>query len=129
MLFRKECKMKTFGEYIKTLRTGRRITMKDLANQLGITAPYLNDVEKGRRDSFDLEKLNAIAKIFELSDEETNRLMNLAGEQRNSIAPDLPEYIVGKDYVTAALRKAKDLDVGEKEWLEFIERLSEKGEE
>lgn len=121
--------MTTFGEYLRTLRTERRITMKGLADQLGITPPYLNDVEKGKRDSFDLEKLNTIAKIFELSEEETDRLMNLAGEQRNSIAPDLPEYIVGKDYITAALRKAKDLDVGEKEWLEFIEKLSKKGEE
>lgn len=118
--------MGTFGRYLSELRKGRRITLKDMAAKLDISSPYLSDVEKERRDSFDLEKLNQIVSILNLNSEEADRLMNLAGDQRNSIAPDLPEYVANKDYINAALRKAKNLDAGEEEWFDFIRQLEAK---
>lgn len=50
-------------------------------------------------------------------------MYDMAGKQRNAIAPDLPEYIMEREYVSAALRTARDLDAGEAEWREFIEKL------
>jgi len=44
---------------------------------------------------------------------------------RNTVVPDLPEY-VGKDYVSCALRKARDLGAGEAEWLKFVEKLKKR---
>lgn len=118
--------MSTFGTYSSELRKARRITLKDMAEKLDISSPYLSDVEKGRRDSFDLDKLNQIVDILNLDSEEADKLMNLAGDQSNSIAPDLPEYVANKDYINATLRKAKDLDAGEEEWFEFIRQLESK---
>lgn len=118
--------MSTFGTYLSQLRKDRRITLKDMAAKLDISSPYLSDVEKGRRDSFDLDKLNQIVFMLNLNSEEADNLMNLAGDQRNSIAPDLPEYVANKEYINAALRKAKNLDAGEEEWFEFIRHLEEK---
>ena len=115
--------MSTFGMYLSQLRKDRRITLKDMAAKLGISSPYLSDVEKGRRDSFDIEKLNQIVSILDLNREEADRLMNLAGDQRNDIAPDLTEYITGKDYINAALRRAKNLNAGEEEWFRFMAQL------
>ena len=40
-----------------------------------------------------------------------------------NVAPDLPDYIMERGYVAAALRTARDLDAGEKEWNELIEEL------
>jgi hypothetical protein len=45
---------------------------------------------------------------------------------RNSVAPDLPEYIIGRDYVSAALRTARDLDAGEAEWMRFVDELKKR---
>lgn len=118
--------MSTFGMYLSELRKGRRITLKDMAAKLGITSPYLSDVEKGRRDSFDIDKLNQIVQILNLNEEEADKLMNLAGDQRNEIAPDLSDYVARKDYINAALRKAKNIDAGEEEWFNFIKALEEK---
>ena len=42
-------------------------------------------------------------------------LSDIEKDRRNSISPDLPEYIMERDYVRAALRKAIDLNVGEDE--------------
>lgn len=58
-----------------------------------------------------------------LSEEEKAEMYDMAGKQRNAIAPDLPEYIMEREYVSAALRTARDLDAGEAEWREFIEKL------
>ena len=73
--------------------------------------------------NFDMEKLTQLAKILELSNEERELMFNLAGKKRNAVAPDLPEYIMERDYVSAALRTARDLDAGEEEWNQFVEEL------
>lgn len=120
--------MTTFGDFIAKKRKEKRITLKSMSEKLGITAPYLSDVEKGNRDSFYLKKLEKIAKVLEMTSEDKATMMDLAGKQREEIAPDLPEYILKTPAASVALRKAKDMDVGEEEWIKFTEQL-EKGEE
>lgn len=53
-------------------------------------------------------------------------MFDLAGKQRNSVAPDLPDYIMKRDYVAAALRTARDLDADEDDWLKFVEELKQR---
>lgn len=115
-----------FGDFIAKKREEKKITLREMARKLDITPPYLSDVEKDRRNPFDLEKLELISKILLLSDDEKIMMLNLAGKKRNSLAPDLPEYIMERDYVSAALRIARDLDAGEEEWLEFVEELKKR---
>lgn len=113
----------TFGEYLAKKREERDITLRELARQLGISAPFLSDVEKNRRAPLTADRLEKTASILQLSDEEKTQMYNLAGKQRNTVPPDLPEYIIERDYVSAALRTARDLDAGEEEWQRFIEDL------
>ena len=115
-----------FGEFISQKRAGKQITLRKMADMLGVSAPFLTDVEKDRRNPFGLEKLTQLAKILDLSDEERELMYNLAGRKRNAVAPDLPEYIMERDYVSAALRTARDLDAGEEEWKQFEEELKKR---
>lgn len=115
-----------FGEFISQKRAGKQITLRKMADMLGVSAPFLIDVEKDRRNPFGLEKLTQLAKILDLSDEERELMYNLAGRKRNAVAPDLPEYIMERDYVSAALRTARDLDAGEEEWKQFVEELKKR---
>lgn len=112
-----------FGDFIAQKREGKKITLREMAKKLGITPPYLSDVEKDRRNPFDLDKLDLLASILLLSEEEKIVMLDLAGKKRNEVAPDLPEYIMEREYVSAALRTARDLDAGEEEWLEFVKDL------
>jgi Predicted transcriptional regulators len=112
-----------FGDFIAKKREEKQITLRDMAKGLDITAPYLSDVEKDRRNAFDLDKLDTLAKILNLSDEDKILMYDLAGQRRNTIAPDLPGYIMERDYVTTALRTARDLDATEEEWLWFMDHL------
>ena len=115
-----------FGEFLQRKREEKQITLRKMAELLGFSAPFLSDVEKDRRNPPELAKLEQIADILGLSYEEKEIMYNLAGKKRDSVAPDLPEYIMSRDYVAAALRTARDLDAGEEEWLRFVEELKQR---
>lgn len=112
-----------FGDFISKKRVEKKITLRKMADMLGVSAPFLTDVEKDRRNPFDMEKLNTLAGLLGLTQEENDTMLDLAGKKRNAVAPDLPEYIMERDYVSAALRTARDLDAGEEEWNRFVEEL------
>ena len=86
-----------FGEFIKTKREEKQITLRKMAEQLKCSAPFLSDVEKDRRNPFDMDKLELLGQILSLSDEEYALMLDLAGKKRNSVAPDLPDYIMQRD--------------------------------
>lgn len=115
-----------FGEFLQTKRKQQKITLRQLAEKLDLSAPFLSDVEKGRRNSLDMDRLVMLRQILNLSDDEYETMLNLAGKQRKTVAPDLPEYIMERDYVSAALRTARDLDAGEAEWQRFVEELKKR---
>lgn len=115
-----------FGEFLQGKRTEKQITLRKMAEMIGITAPYLTDIEKGRRNPPEMDKLELISQILMLNDEEKTTMFDLVGKKRNSVAPDLPDYIMEHDYVSAALRTARDLDASEADWLKFVEELKQR---
>ena len=116
----------SFGECLQKKRLENEITLRKMAELIGITAPYLTDIEKDRRNPPEIQKLDKIAEILSLTEEEKAVMFDLAGKQRNSVAPDLPDYIMKRDYVAAALRTARDLDADEDDWLKFVEELKQR---
>ena len=115
-----------FGEFLQRKRTEKQITLRNMAEMIGITVPYLTDIEKDRRNPPEMEKLELISQILMLNDEDKTTMYDLAGKKRNSVAPDLPDYIMEHDYVSAALRTARDLDASEADWLKFVEELRQR---
>lgn len=116
----------SFGEFLQKKRLENEITLRKMAELIGVTAPYLTDIEKDRRNPPEIQKLDKIAEILSLTEEEKAVMFDLAGKQRNSVAPDLPDYIMKRDYVAAALRTARDLDADEDDWLKFVEELKQR---
>ncbi|MBQ7609083.1 MAG: helix-turn-helix transcriptional regulator [Desulfovibrionaceae bacterium] len=62
--------MPTFGPTIRKLREGLNKSMKDLANLLGVSVVYISDIERGRRNPPQGEKLHKIAEFLSVSPEE-----------------------------------------------------------
>lgn len=114
---------KTFGEMLTMLREQRDVTLRELARGIGVSAPFLSDVEKGRRSALTAERIEKVVTVLHLNTDEKTALYNAAGKQKNSIPPDLPDYIMEHEYVSAALRTARDLDAGEEEWQRFVDDL------
>lgn len=104
-------------------RKEKGLIYRDIAETLGVSIVYVCDVEKGRRNAFEMDKLNILASVFGLSDEDRTIMYDLAGKQRQEVSPDLPEYIMENDYVRYALRTARDLNADEAQWLKFVEEL------
>ena len=117
----------SFGKFIADKRKKLGITLRGMAAELGIAPAYLSDIEKGRRYPPDMDRLIQIAKILKLTEDEKHTMIDLAGEGKNTIAPDLPEYIMSSKKVRVALRKAREVAT-DKDWEEFVKKLDEKGE-
>lgn len=55
----------TFGEYIRQLRTDKRLTLTELAALLKLDSANLSKIENGKRE-FDEKRLDKLANAFEL---------------------------------------------------------------
>jgi len=115
-----------FGKYIEARRKDKDITLRGLATLLEIAPAYMSDIEKGHRYPPDKDKLDALAEILELSEEDKHYMFDLAaGEKENTVSPDLPEYIMGTEKARVALRIARDNNVGDDTWQKMIQILEE----
>ena len=114
---------KDFGDFIRQKSTDHGMTTRELAAELECSAPYLTDVEHGRRYPFDNERLQKCSSLFNLSEEERDKMYDLAGMKRDEIAPDLPDYIKPRPYVNVALRTARNIDADEDDWNWITEQL------
>ncbi|MBR0383319.1 MAG: helix-turn-helix transcriptional regulator, partial [Eubacteriaceae bacterium] len=107
---------KNFGEFLHQKRIAKGDSYRDLAAVLGVSAPYISDIEKDRRNAPAMEKLIKLAEYFGLTADEKALMFDLAGKKKSDIAPDIPGYIKDHDYVSSALRTARDLGASEKDW-------------
>ena len=124
-----------FGKFIDEKRRGRApggsdILLKDIAAAMGVTATYLSDIVKGRRNPPDVETLKKIAIVLQLDSEEKALMYDLAGRERNEAAPDLPEYLMSEDipHVRAALRRASDKKLGDDFWKRVFDQIEQEEE-
>ena len=108
-----------FGKFIDDKRRGRSSTggdilLKDIAQAMGVTATYLSDIVKGRRNPPDMETLQKIAAVLNMTDDEKAEMFDLAGRERNEAAPDL--------------RRASDKKLGNEFWKKVYENIEGEGD-
>ena len=115
-----------FAEFLKEKRTRKGLTLRKMAELIDIAPAYLSDIEKRKRNAPSQDKLERIVEVLELSDEEKNEMYDLAAMDKDTIAQDITEYVSTNNTIRVALRKAKDLDLGEKEWMKIIEEMENK---
>jgi len=65
--------MKTLGERLRELREEKDWSLRELAKKVGLTAPFLSDVELGRRFPKE-ENLREIARVLGISVDEFRNL-------------------------------------------------------
>ena len=115
---------KTFGAFIKEKRLGKGINLRKLAELLELAPAYISDIENGNRNSPSPDKMEKLVEVLGLNEDEKNEMYDLAAKDRdNTVAPDISEYVKSNDAVRVALRKARNLNLGEQEWLKIIEKM------
>ena len=95
----------TFGSFLREIRESRGISNRALANQIGIAPGYMNDIEKGRRNP-PPGRLERIAAVLRMTQEEKAKMYDLAGNARNEIPDDITEYLKGHEAAQAVIRRA-----------------------
>lgn len=118
---------KTFGDFLIAKRTEREMSARQLAIKLDFSAVYICDIEKNRRPVPD-EILEKLPLLLHLNEAETEEMYDLAARSRHTVSADLPEYIMEKDIVRAALRTAKKHNVTDKQWEDFIRRITKESD-
>jgi transcriptional regulator with XRE-family HTH domain len=63
---------KTLGQHIRELRIQRKLSLRDLAQKVDITPPFLSDIELGRRNPSE-ENLRLIAKHLKTTYEDLSQ--------------------------------------------------------
>lgn len=118
---------RTFGDFLIAKRMEREMSARQLAIKLDFSAVYICDIEKNRRPVPD-EILEKLPLLLHLNEAETEEMYDLAARSRHTVSADLPEYIMEKDIVRAALRTAKKHNVTDKQWEDFIRRITKESD-
>jgi transcriptional regulator with XRE-family HTH domain len=113
----------TFGEYLKHKRDEKQISLRELARALGVSAPFLSDVENNRRALLTEDRLADLAGVLQLGEEEKAEMYDIVGHQKGRLAPDLNVYVNTRPFVNAALRTARNLEANEEDWQRFVDEL------
>ena len=113
----------TFGKYLKHKREEKQISLREVARTLGVSAPFLSDVENNRRGPLTEERLADLAKVLNLNEKEQAEMYDIVGKQKGLLAPDLNPYVTERPYVNAALRAARNLEANEEDWQRFVDDL------
>ena len=54
-------------------------------------------------------------------------MLDLAAKSKqNRVSADLPDYIMDREIVRAALRTAREADATDQEWQDFIDRINQR---
>lgn len=105
-----------FGKYLEEKRKSRNYTIRAFAKKINISYTYLTDVEKGRSKAFKLEILKKTIEVLQLDGKETDMLYDLAGKSRDTIAPDVEEYLKKNEEIIEKIRKIKKGEEDERKY-------------
>ena len=114
--------MTEFGKALRIIRINSDDSAKQMADKLGISVPYLNAIENGRRD-VPADLLEKVISAYPLSERDKNNLKEALIATKDRVKIDLTELGDKQRRVIMALAK----DEIDEETLERICDLVNKG--
>ena len=115
----------TFGSFLREKRIARGLTLRGMAAKLDLSPVYMSNIENDRRAAPSQEYLERMAMLLQLDKPEREWLLDLAAKSKqNRVSADLPDYIMDREIVRAALRTAREADATDQEWQDFIDRIN-----
>jgi transcriptional regulator with XRE-family HTH domain len=116
---------KSFGQTIRELRLKNTdYSLREFAMLLSVSAPYLSDIERDRRDP---PKAEIIIKMAELLSVEANELLALADKTPPDLHNTFKKNPTYTRMVPEFIRTANKSDLSEEDWKELIEIAKVRG--
>lgn len=79
---------KTFGGLLRELRIKHKKTISELAKLLDVSVVYISDVERGKRNPFDEDKINKISSFLKI---DATDLLNQAAMDKKTVELSLED--------------------------------------
>ena len=98
-------KTNVFGDYIRALRLGKGLGQRELARILDISPSYLNDIERNKRVA---PRAELITSLTEALGADVEMIFDLAGRSRETVPPDITDFVLDKPEVIALVRAIKN---------------------
>ncbi|MEB3205901.1 MAG: helix-turn-helix transcriptional regulator [Vampirovibrionales bacterium] len=96
-----------FGDYVRNKRMEKGVTLRKLADMLGVSATFLSKVERNELTPPSLENIQKLAKLLDVPE---NILLSLAGKIENEMKEAVLDLLHDKPNLTPAFfRKARQL--------------------
>lgn len=86
----------TFGQAIRWAREQQRLTLRQLGDSVGLSAPFLNDLEHDRRQTTKVAELASVLRVH---------LEDL--EARQGLTADLKDWLSGQPQLLRLLREIR----------------------
>ena len=120
-----------YGQFLRSKRVsdGRELTLKDVAEELGVSVSFVSDVEQGRRKPYDEVKTQKLIEFLKLSEEEVALMYDLAAKENSKIPRDLDDimmYTEAGEMARFALRMTKKGIINDDDWKQFIRYIKVK---
>ncbi len=120
-----------YGQFLRSKRIAdrRELTLKDIAEELGVSVSFVSDVEQGRRKPYDEEKTQKLIAFLDLTEEDVALMYDLAARENSRIPRDLEDtmmYSEAGEMARYALRMTKKGVVNDDDWKDFIRYIKTK---
>lgn len=99
-----------FGEYLRSVRKEKQISIRQLAKVVSKTPTYISDIEKGNNKPPERELLDKIIVALQLAEfpDIRNKLYDLAAKGRKDVPADIKEYLMENESILKIIRTAKE---------------------
>ena len=99
-----------FGQYLRSVRQAKKISIRQLAKAVSKTPTYISDIEKGNNKPPERELLDRIMATLHLEEfpDIRNRLYDLAARERKDVPADIKEYLMENESILRIIRTAKE---------------------
>lgn len=95
-----------FGETLKAVRAGQKVTLRELADYIGKTIGYVSDIEHNRKRPPDLETVSKMERFLKTKH---GMLVTMALEIRNQASHSLSQKLKMRPILSEILLRADNL--------------------
>lgn len=122
-----------FGVFLKEKRQEANMSLRELANSVGVAHTYILNIENGSKAPPGDVMLKKIANALHFDAQTAELFYDLAAmckqndDGKNLYLPtDVSEYIQKTEYAKLAIRQANKLGYGNEFWIEILKQLENK---
>lgn len=113
-----------FGEYVRQKRREKKLSIRVLAEMLGISPVYQSSIETGKRYAPSYEILQRMASLFGLNEDEQAYFYDLASESASekTVPMDIVTYINDNEHIRVLIRAVRDGKVSDEDILRLVNK-------